>query len=86
MVVDFTASWSRPCRFIAPVLADWARKMVDVIFLKVDVDELKVIFIYISICACLFALENFVKGCHVLMHEKFFVFFNLFFNLYFLTQ
>lgn len=72
MVVDFTASWSGPCHFIVPVLADWARKMVDVIFFKVDVDELKVIFIYISICACLFPLENFVKGCCVLMHEKFF--------------
>ena len=35
------ASWCPPCRFIAPFLADWAKKMPHVIFLKVDVDELK---------------------------------------------
>ena len=41
IVVDFMASWCPPCRFIAPFLADWAKKMPHVIFLKVDVDELK---------------------------------------------
>ncbi|MCA2150965.1 thioredoxin H-type-like [Mangifera indica] len=41
IVVDFMASWCPPCRFIAPILADWAKKMPNVIFLKVDVDELK---------------------------------------------
>lgn len=44
VVVDFTASWRGPCRFIAPVLGELAKKLHDVIFLKVDVDELKIIF------------------------------------------
>ncbi|MQL87210.1 hypothetical protein Taro_019737 [Colocasia esculenta] len=40
VVVDFTASWCGPCRVIAPFVADWAERLEDVKFLKVDVDEL----------------------------------------------
>ncbi|KAI5656111.1 hypothetical protein M9H77_24904 [Catharanthus roseus] len=41
IVVDFTASWCGPCRFIAPVLAELAKKLPHVMFLKVDVDDLE---------------------------------------------
>ena len=43
IVIDFTASWCPPCRMIAPVFADLAKKfMSSAIFFKVDVDELQV--------------------------------------------
>ncbi|KAM7516182.1 hypothetical protein LguiA_005765 [Lonicera macranthoides] len=43
IVVDFTASWCGPCRFISPFLAELAKKLPTVTFLKVDVDELKTV-------------------------------------------
>ncbi|KAL6220635.1 hypothetical protein ACLB2K_008391 [Fragaria x ananassa] len=41
MVVDFTASWCGPCRIIAPFLSELAKRLPNVIFVKIDVDELK---------------------------------------------
>ncbi|XP_047175491.1 thioredoxin H-type 2-like [Vigna umbellata] len=41
IVVDFTASWCGPCRFIAPILVEIAKRLPHVTFLKVDVDELE---------------------------------------------
>ncbi|KAF9683084.1 hypothetical protein SADUNF_Sadunf05G0175400 [Salix dunnii] len=41
IVVDFTASWCGPCKFIAPAVEELAWKLPNVTFLKVDVDELQ---------------------------------------------
>ncbi|KAM3411599.1 hypothetical protein ACQJBY_003336 [Aegilops geniculata] len=41
VVIDFTATWCGPCRFISPILDEIAKKLPNVIFLKVDVDEMK---------------------------------------------
>ncbi|XP_043713129.1 thioredoxin H-type-like [Telopea speciosissima] len=44
VVAVFTASWCGPCRIISPILAGLAKKLPNnVIFLKVDVDELKTV-------------------------------------------
>ncbi|KAK1698116.1 hypothetical protein QYE76_014813 [Lolium multiflorum] len=64
VVIDFTASWCPPCRIIAPIFADLARKFPHVAFLKVDVDELKPIAEQFSVEAMptfLFMKEGDVK-------------------------
>lgn len=42
IVVDFAATWCGPCRVMSPYFAELAKSMSSAIFLKVDVDELKV--------------------------------------------
>ncbi|KAL6139696.1 hypothetical protein ACLB2K_057998 [Fragaria x ananassa] len=40
LVIDFSASWCGPCRFIEPAIHAMAEKFTDVDFAKIDVDEL----------------------------------------------
>ncbi|XP_043224233.1 thioredoxin-like [Amphibalanus amphitrite] len=40
VVVDFYATWCGPCRQIAPKIQAMAKEHTDVVFLKVDVEEL----------------------------------------------
>ncbi|KAI3894281.1 hypothetical protein MKX03_001828 [Papaver bracteatum] len=40
MVIDFTATWCGPCKFMAPVFSELSERFPDAIFVKIDVDEL----------------------------------------------
>eukprot|EP00249_Psilotum_nudum_P007710 c20768_g1_i1 orf=287-634(+) len=40
VVVDFTASWCGPCKIMSPFFAELSEKYPQLIYLKVDVDEL----------------------------------------------
>ncbi|XP_027362370.1 thioredoxin H2-like [Abrus precatorius] len=40
MVIDFTATWCGPCKYMDPIIKEFAGKYRDVEFVKIDVDEL----------------------------------------------
>ncbi|KAB1220726.1 Thioredoxin H2 [Morella rubra] len=41
LVIDFTATWCGPCKFMEPAFKDFSAKYTDVDFIKIDVDELQ---------------------------------------------
>eukprot|EP00897_Mesotaenium_endlicherianum_P005515 jgi/Mesen1/4992/ME000248S04267 len=41
IIVDFSAVWCGPCKIIAPVFVDLSKKHNNLVFLKVDVDEVQ---------------------------------------------
>lgn len=47
IVVDFTASWCGPCKLMAPVFAELSRRFGQLIFVKVDVDEVQVLIAFV---------------------------------------
>nr|KYP65971.1 Thioredoxin H-type [Cajanus cajan] len=40
MVIDFTATWCGPCKYMNPVIQEFAAQYTNVEFIKIDVDEL----------------------------------------------
>ncbi|XP_027913813.1 thioredoxin H3-like [Vigna unguiculata] len=40
MVLDFTATWCKPCKLMDPVVEEFAAKYTDAEFIKIDVEEL----------------------------------------------
>lgn len=47
MVIDFTATWCGPCKYMDPIIKELAAKYKDVEFIKIDVDELMVWYIWL---------------------------------------
>ena len=39
LILDFTASWCKPCKIISPVFELLSEKYKDITFIKVDVDD-----------------------------------------------
>nr|XP_043623428.1 thioredoxin H2-like isoform X2 [Erigeron canadensis] len=51
MVIDFSAAWCGPCKFIEPAVNDLAVEFSDVDFVRIDVDELPDVAKYFDVQA-----------------------------------
>ncbi|KAL4557340.1 hypothetical protein LXL04_035515 [Taraxacum kok-saghyz] len=60
VILYFTATWCGPCRFMAPVYAKMAEKYKKVVFLKMDIDEVRDVAAKwnISSVPCFFFTKN----------------------------
>ncbi|KAF9677937.1 hypothetical protein SADUNF_Sadunf08G0159900 [Salix dunnii] len=43
LVIEFTATWCGPCRHMEQTMKDFAAKYTDVVFIRIDVDELQLV-------------------------------------------
>jgi thioredoxin 1 len=41
VVIDFYATWCGPCKMIAPQIEEMSKALDNIVFLKVDVDEVE---------------------------------------------
>ncbi|XP_051206795.1 thioredoxin H-type-like [Lolium perenne] len=72
VIIDFTAKWCGPCRFIAPVFVQYAKEFPGAIFLTVDVDELTDVTEEYKITAMptFVFIKNGKKVCTVVSNNK----------------
>jgi len=67
IVTDFYATWCGPCKHIAPFFEDLSKKYKDVMFLKVDVDQLQSVAVFAKInCMPTFHYYKGGKSVHVI--------------------
>lgn len=58
MVIEFTAIWCEPCKYMDPIIEEFAAKYTDVEFIKIDVDELTVSLIFLPFSFLLLNIQN----------------------------
>lgn len=58
MVIDFTATWCGPCRWMDPTIDELAATFADVDFIKIDVDELMVRSPFLKTTCMMIAIKS----------------------------